>query len=84
MRARQLLLLYSLIALAFPSAGPGNGLKSERQPDLDSLIDSLQMKYSRMNGLAAHFLQVYQGQDGRTILESGRLNSTKPLKNARK
>ena len=83
MRARlllQLILPCLLIALAIPAAGQGEGLTSDQQPDLDSLIDSLQKKYSRMNGLAADFLQIYQGQDGRTIRESGRLYLKKPGK----
>jgi outer membrane lipoprotein carrier protein len=51
-----------------------------RQEQLELLIDGLQRKYSRMNGLSADFVQVYQGIDGRNIRESGRLILKRPGK----
>ena len=47
---------------------------------LGELIDGLQSKYSRMRGIAADFVQVYQGNDGRTIRESGHLLLKRPSK----
>jgi outer membrane lipoprotein carrier protein len=44
------------------------------------LIDELQKKYSRMKGLAADFVQVYRGPDGRTLREGGRLTLKRPGK----
>lgn len=48
--------------------------------DLNSLIDGLQRKYSRMQGLEAEFVQIYQGADGRVIRESGHLLLKRPGK----
>ncbi len=50
------------------------------QDQLDLLIDGLQKKYSRMTGLSADFVQVYQGTDGRNIRESGHLILKRPGK----
>ena len=47
---------------------------------LAELIDGLQSKYSRMHGIAADFVQLYQGNDGRTIRESGHLLLKRPSK----
>jgi chaperone LolA len=47
---------------------------------LAEVIDGLQSKYSRMRGIAADFVQVYQGNDGRTIRESGHLLLKRPNK----
>lgn len=47
-------------------------------PDLNRLIDGLQQKYSRMQGLAADFVQVYAGSDGRVLRESGHLTLKRP------
>ena len=44
------------------------------------LIDGLQRKYSRMQGLAADFVQVYSGADGRVIRETGQLLLKRPRK----
>ncbi|MCI0487960.1 MAG: outer membrane lipoprotein carrier protein LolA [Blastocatellia bacterium] len=44
------------------------------------MIDGLQRKYSRMKGLAADFVQIYQGSDGRVIRERGRLLLKRPGK----
>src|SRR5262245_47973750 len=48
--------------------------------DLNALIDGLQRKYSRMQGLEADFLQIYYGTDGRVIRESGHLLLKRPGK----
>jgi outer membrane lipoprotein carrier protein len=47
---------------------------------LSALIDGLQQKYSRMQGLAADFIQVYAGADGRVIREAGHLLLKRPRK----
>jgi outer membrane lipoprotein carrier protein len=49
-------------------------------PNLNALIDALQAKYGRMQGLAADFSQVYMGADGRRANESGRLILKRPGK----
>ena len=49
-------------------------------PDLNALIDGLQQKYSRMQGLGADFIQVYAGADGRVIREAGHLLLKRPRK----
>ena len=49
-------------------------------PDLGALIDGLQNKYSRMRGIAADFVQVYRGGDGRTLRETGHLLLKRPSK----
>jgi len=51
-----------------------------QSPDLNTLIDGLQRKYSRMQGLEADFVQVYHGADGRVIRESGHLLLKRPAK----
>lgn len=48
--------------------------------DLNSLIDGLQRKYSRMQGLDADFVQIYYGADGRVIREAGHLLLKRPSK----
>ncbi|MEW6208748.1 MAG: outer membrane lipoprotein chaperone LolA [Acidobacteriota bacterium] len=50
------------------------------QTDTGALIDGLQAKYSRMQGLAADFIQVYHASDGRTKRESGTLLLKRPGK----
>lgn len=49
-------------------------------PDLNVLIDGLQRKYSRMQGLQAGFVQIYYGADGRVLRESGQLTLKRPSK----
>lgn len=53
---------------------------TRQAPDLGALIDGIQNKYSRMRGMAAEFVQVYRGNDGRTIRESGHLLLKRPSK----
>lgn len=50
------------------------------QTDLGAIIDGLQAKYSRMRGLSADFVQIYNGKDGRSTRESGRLILKRPGK----
>jgi chaperone LolA len=53
---------------------------TSQTPDLAPLIDGLQQKYSRMQGLAADFVQVFAGPDGRVIREAGHLLLKRPRK----
>ncbi|MFY9607174.1 MAG: outer membrane lipoprotein chaperone LolA [Blastocatellia bacterium] len=55
-------------------------ITTQQTPDLGALIDGIQSKYSRIRGIAAEFVQVYRGNDGRTIRESGRLLLKRPSK----
>jgi outer membrane lipoprotein carrier protein len=48
--------------------------------DLNPLIDGLQRKYSRMQGLEADFVQIYYGADGRVLREAGHLLLKRPGK----
>ncbi|HXG66043.1 MAG TPA: outer membrane lipoprotein chaperone LolA [Blastocatellia bacterium] len=50
------------------------------QNELSAIIDGVQRKYSRMKGLAADFVQVYVGPDGRAARESGRVILKRPGK----
>ena len=52
----------------------------EQGSDLSGLIDGLQNKYSRMRGIAADFVQIYRGNDGRTLRETGHLLLKRPSK----
>src|SRR5215216_1986027 len=48
--------------------------------DLNAIIDGLQRKYSRMRGLEAEFVQIYQGANGQTARETGHLLLKRPGK----
>ena len=48
--------------------------------DINSLIDKLQARYSKMAGLSANFTQIYVGADGQILRESGLLFLKKPGK----
>jgi len=69
-------------------AGAEPGRNAARRPaagipateDLNAIVDGLQRKYSSIIGIAADFSQVYQGTDGRTVRESGRLLLKRPGK----
>src|SRR5262249_32706003 len=50
------------------------------QQPLSTLIDGLQNKYSRMQGLEADFVQLYYTKDGRALRESGHLQLKRPGK----
>jgi outer membrane lipoprotein carrier protein len=64
-----------LVAAAISSSSPASN-----PSDLNSLIDGLQRKYARMQGIAADFTQTYQGPDGRFLKESGRVLLKRPRK----
>src|SRR6185295_14679960 len=49
-------------------------------PDLNTIIDGIQNKYSRMRGLEAEFVQIYQGANGQTARETGHLLLKRPGK----
>jgi outer membrane lipoprotein carrier protein len=61
-----------------PPSSANSGIP--QQVNLSGLIDGLQNKYARMVGLAADFTQVYAGNDGRTVSESGHLALKRPGK----
>jgi chaperone LolA len=75
-------LVFALLLVSFAAtAGTATTPAIEGQsPDLNPLIDGLQRKYSRMQGLAADFVQVYSGADGRVIRETGQLLLKRPAK----
>jgi len=85
---RVLLSLLAVVMLFFLAvSGPLAAARSApvtpralQTPDLNALIDGVQKKYSRIQGIAADFAQLYQGNDGRTIRESGRLLLKRPAK----
>lgn len=58
----------------------GNVFRAPQSPDLNTIIDGLQKKYSRMRGLEAEFVQVYQGANGQTARETGHLLLKRPGK----
>jgi chaperone LolA len=68
-----------LVQCAF-AAAPAITPSAAQATELNALIDGLQRKYSRMQGLAADFVQVYAGADGRVIREAGRLILRRPRK----
>lgn len=71
----------SLLLVQLAVAGIRASTTSAAQaPELSALIDGLQHKYSRMQGLAADFVQVYAGADGRVIREAGQLLLKRPRK----
>lgn len=55
-------------------------LLPSQSPDLNTLIEGLQRKYSRMQGLDADFIQTFYGSDGRVIREAGHLFLKRPGK----
>lgn len=69
------------LLVSFAVAGiHGGSVPAAQSPDLSTLIDGLQRKYSRMQGLAAEFVQVYSSADGRVIRETGHLLLKRPRK----
>src|SRR6266404_5571480 len=71
----------SLLLASFAAASIcASSIPAVQSPDLNTLIDGLQRKYSRMQGLAADFVQVYSGADGRVIGETGQLLLKRPRK----
>ena len=84
-RARPLLTVVALFCLTVsgPLATPlpaRTDSGSVQGPDLNTLIEGVQKKYSRMQGIGADFAQLYRGSDGRTIRESGSLLLKRPRK----
>src|SRR5262245_53263526 len=49
-------------------------------PDMNALMDGLQRKSARMQGLEADFVQIYYGADGRVLREAGHLLLKRPGK----
>jgi outer membrane lipoprotein carrier protein len=79
--AYTLTLVFALIiSTSLSDAAPCRSRASAQSPDLNNLIDGLQRKYSRMQGLGANFVQVYRGSDGRIIREAGQLLLRRPGK----
>src|SRR5262245_15942656 len=79
--AYALILLTALAVLTSLNADVrSNCLPPPQSSDLNNLIDGLQRKYSRMQGLGADFVQVYRGSDGRIIREAGQLLLRRPGK----
>ena len=79
--AYSLPVLFSLVQLALLSGIVlSAALPTAQSYDLNNLIDGLQRKYSRMQGLGADFVQVYRGSDGRIIREAGQLLLRRPGK----
>jgi chaperone LolA len=79
----QLLLIFLAAAAGAFAAAAGathTSTVAAQSPDLNSLIDGLQRKYSRMQGIEADFVQVYYGADGRVARESGHLLLKRPSK----
>src|SRR6476659_1760349 len=71
----------SLLALSLATFEiTANSGSTPQSVELNGLIDGLQRKYSRMQGLAADFVQVYSGADGRVIRETGQLLLKRPRK----
>jgi outer membrane lipoprotein carrier protein len=78
-----LLSFYFIISAPLVTASGAAGLRPSPplQPaDLNVLIDGLQKKYSRMRGLQADFVQIYQGANGQTARETGSLLLKRPGK----
>lgn len=79
----RLVLCLVALALLLPQLGfvaIVNPATLDNQVDLNALIEGLQRKYSRMQGLSADFVQVYSGSDGRVLRESGQLLLKRPRK----
>src|SRR5215216_2972741 len=74
-------LLFSAFArFDFAIDASGATLSRSQAPDLNTIIDGLQRKYSRMRGLDAEFVQIFQGANGQTARETGRLLLKRPGK----
>jgi len=74
------LICTSLLLILLTAGIRSSSTGARPSSDLNSLIDGLQRKYSRMQGLGADFVQVYMGSDGRIIRESGQLLLRRPGK----
>lgn len=69
-----------LFILLFTLCLPTHSFPVVGNNDINAIIDGLQKKYSRMKGLSANFLQIYQASDGRVIRERGSLILKRPGK----
>src|SRR5262245_61531674 len=71
-----------LVVLSFIAIGQaGMGSIALRQsPEINALIDGLQRKYARIQGLEADFVQIYYSSDGRVLREAGHLLLKRPGK----
>lgn len=78
--SKQLTQAIGALCLSFALLGGALTRTQSQSPDLNTLIDGLQRKYSRMQGLEADFVQIYYGADGRVIRESGHLLLKRPGK----
>jgi outer membrane lipoprotein carrier protein len=75
------LLHLTVFSALFAGSLPGAiNVTTPQTTNLGALIDGIQGKYSRMRGISAEFVQLYRGNDGRTIRESGRLLLKRPSK----
>ncbi|HEX8089859.1 MAG TPA: outer membrane lipoprotein chaperone LolA [Blastocatellia bacterium] len=74
------ILMIGFAGLASAGGAAGGPGATPQAHDLNAIIDGLQRKYSRMRGLEANFVQVYQGADGRTAREAGHLLLKRPAK----
>lgn len=79
-RTARRLTIAGLLALQVSLGAYAGPASTPQDPNLSALIDGLQQKYSRMQGLAADFVQVYAGADGRVIREAGHLLLKRPRK----
>ena len=70
-------MLFCFVASGIAACVP---IAPAQSADLNLLIEGLQRKYSRMQGLEADFVQVYRGADGRVVRESGHLLLKRPGK----
>jgi outer membrane lipoprotein carrier protein len=84
-----LIVFSAVIIIGFPGfdhlsrvfcAPTANPTRAPQTPDINVIIDGLQRKYSRMRGLEADFVQVYQGANGQTAREAGHLLLKRPGK----
>jgi outer membrane lipoprotein carrier protein len=75
-----LLMFFGAAAFAASAVALRISATAAQSQDLNSLIDGLQRKYSRMQGLEADFVQIYYSADGRVARESGHLLLKRPGK----
>jgi outer membrane lipoprotein carrier protein len=77
---RKVAISFLFILTVLPASALPVGQANGPGVDLNSLIDALQNKYSKMGGLEADFAQVYQGHDGRILRERGHVILKRPSK----
>ena len=79
-RLPRLALAFVLLASVGGAGAPPGPVVAAQSAQLNALIEGLQRKYSRMQGLSADFVQIYSGADGRVIREAGQLLLKRPRK----